>query len=104
MAVLETTPPESAMPSADAVWKQMQERGTEFVFAQSHQFGTALNKRFGYDAMVGVVADEGNLDLAIQSLSLAHFGARLEQRPAKYSRRFAAADRQNRRCSADKLL
>ena len=34
MAVLETTPPESAMPSADAVWKQMQERGTEFVFAQ----------------------------------------------------------------------
>src|SRR6266568_5639626 len=34
MAVLETTPPESATPSADAVWKQMQERGTEFVFAQ----------------------------------------------------------------------
>ena len=32
MAVAETT--ETAAPTADAVWKQMQERGIEFVFAQ----------------------------------------------------------------------
>src|SRR5438046_1651173 len=51
----------------------------QLIFAETHQPGAALDKRLGHDAVIGIMADESDLDLAIQSLSLANFRPGLEQ-------------------------
>ena len=52
---------------------------TQLVFAKLGQLRAAVDQRFGNDAVVDVVVDEGDLDVAVLGFSSTDLRARLQQ-------------------------